>query len=537
MRGCRAKLRPNMVGYCKSNVAACAVAPCILALFLGTAAPRTNAAEARAGEKTAVSWAKAGQTIRCIVQPTFPDRRFNLTDFGAVGDGKTDCTEAFRSAVAECTRSGGGRIIVTAGTYLTGPIHLKSNVELHMTDGAEIVFRDNPEAYLPPVFVRVGGIELYNYSPLIYAINCTNIAITGRGRLNGNATNWWAWKSRETRDLFKMAAEGVPVEKRVFGTPDAAIRPSFVCLVNCTNVLLEDFTIGSGPNWTIHPLYCENVTVRRLTVSTYGPNNDGLDVDSCRNVLIEHCLFDTGDDCIVLKSGYNEDGWRVGRPTENVVVRHCTFRRGHGGIVIGSEMSGGISNVFAYDCQFEDTDRAIRIKSTRGRGGVVENIFTSNLVARNIKREVVILNMDYGPGGSADSSGKPPAYRNMQFENVVCTGAPVAIAIRGLPDSPVQHVRFANFTVASTTGVVASHAASLVFDRVQLTCAKGPLFELTETSEITIRESHAPPGIDVFLKLNGSNSRDVRVESCNLDNAKNKVRTADGASVTAVRFR
>ena len=537
MCGCGGKFKPIMGRYSKSNVAARAVARCIFALFLAETAPGTNAAQVRPNHGTAVSWANAAQIIGRIVQPTFRDRRFNLADFGAVGDGKTDCTRAFHDALAKCAESGGGSVIVTAGRYLTGPIHLKSNVKLHMTDGAEIVFKDDPEAYLPPVFVRVGGIELYNYSPLIYAINCTNIAITGPGRLNGNATNWWAWRNRETRDFRKMAAEGVPVEKRVFGTPDAAIRPSFVCLVNCTNVLLEDFTIGSGPNWTIHPLYCENVTVRRLTVSTHGPNNDGLDVDSCSNVLIEHCLFDTGDDCIVLKSGYNEDGWRVGRPTENVVVRYCTFKRGHGGIVIGSEMSGGVSNVFAYDCQFDGTDRAIRIKSTRGRGGVVENIFASNLVALNMKREVVILNMDYAPGDSAGAPGKPPAYRNMQFENVICTGAPVAIAIRGLPDSPIQHVRFANFTVAATTGVVATHAANLVFDRVQLTCTKGPMFELTDTSEITIRESHAPPGTELFLKLNGSNSRHVRVESCNLDNAKNKVVTADGASATAVQFR
>ncbi len=522
----------------KSKIAACAVALGVFKLLFGTPTiASTNKTEIKPDIKTAGPWAQCEQILARIVQPTFPNRRFNLPDFGAVGDGKTDCTSAFCNAIAKCAKSGGGRVIVPAGKYFTGPIHLRSNVELHLQDGAEVIFNDKPAAYLPPVFVRVGGIELYNYSPLVYAHSCTNIAITGPGRLNGNATNWWTWKGRETRDFFKMAAEGVAVGKRVFGTPEAAIRPSFVCFVACTNVLLEDFSVGSGPNWTIHPVYCENITVRRLTVSTYGPNNDGFDIDSCKDVLIEHCLFDTGDDCVVLKSGYNEDGWRVARPTENVIVRNCTFKRGHGGVVIGSEMSGDVRNVFAYDCTFEDTDRAIRIKSTRGRGGVVENIFARNFTAKNMKRELVILNMDYGSGNSASNAGKPPVYRNMQFENFVCTGAPVAILIRGLADSPIQHIRFVNFMVTSTSGVVARHAMNLTFDRLQLACTKSPMFDLTETSEITIHKSHSPPGTEVFLRLSGQNSRNVQINSCDLAQAKTKLVVAEGASPDAVTFR
>lgn len=358
---------------------------------------------------TSVAWADASGTettdpiapIRApfampqLERPAFPARVVDVRAHGAVAGGAVKNTQAFAAAIAACAAAGGGRVLVPAGQWLTGPVHLRSNIELHLAEGAEIVFSDRFEDYLPVVLVRAGGIELYNYSPFIYARDCTNVAITGPGRLNGNARAWWAWKSRERRDLHQLAPRGVPVEQRVFGTPADGIRPNFVVLMNCRNVLLEGFTIGSGANWTLHPVYCENVIVRRVHVLTDGPNNDGIDPDSCRNVLIEHCEFDTGDDCVVLKSGYNEDGWRVGRPMENLVMRWCTARRGHGGLAIGSEMSGGVRNVYVHDCDFAGTDRALRIKSRRGRGGVVENIWAENLRVQDLKHEVVVMNMNY----------------------------------------------------------------------------------------------------------------------------------------------
>jgi polygalacturonase len=237
--------------------------------------------------------------------------------------------------------------------------------------------------------------------------------------------------------------------------------------VSCTNILLEDFTIGSGPNWTIHPIYCLNTTIRGVKVITDGPNNDGIDPDSCRDMLIENCTFDTGDDCVVLKSGYNEDGWRVGRPTENVIMRNCFSKRGHGGLVIGSEMSGSVWNVFMEDCQFEGTDRAIRIKSRADRGGVVENIYARNLKVKNMQREVVILNMDYSSDRQKITKTKPPIFRKMQFENITGDGAPTAILIQGMADSPIENIRFVNLTIKSTKGVVANFAKGLVFDNVQ----------------------------------------------------------------------
>jgi polygalacturonase len=297
---------------------------------------------------------------------------------------------------------------------------------------------------------------------------------------------------------------------------------------------MEDFTIGSGPNWTIHPIYCENITIRRVNVDTDGPNNDGIDPDSCRDMLIEHCTFSTGDDCVVLKSGYNQDGWRVGRPTENVIMRHCYSKRGHGGLVIGSEMSGSVSNVFMEDCQFEGTDRAIRIKSRADRGGVVENVFARNLTVKNMQREVVILNMDYSSDRQALLKETPPTFRNMRFENITGEGAPTAILIQGMASSPIRDIQFVNTTIKSTKGVVANYAQGLTFENVQITPAKSPVFDFSNASAVTIDKSVAPAGTDVFLKLAGTNSGGIRIEASNLSGAKHPFVIGEGVTTNAV---
>jgi len=492
---------------------------------------------ATADNVTSDGWSQMPEILKRIVPPKFSAREFNITRFGAVADGKTSCTKVFAEAIANCAKAGGGMVVVPPGKYLTGPIHLRSGVNLHLAEGAEIIFSDNFEDYLPVVLVRVGGIELYNYSPLIYARDCKNIAVTGKGKLNGNAKKWWDWKTKETRVGFEMGAKGVPVEQRIFGKPEHAIRPSFLSFVGCTNILLEDFTIGSGPNWTIHPIYCQNTTIRGVKVITDGPNNDGIDPDSCRDMLIENCTFDTGDDCVVLKSGYNEDGWRVGRPTENVIMRNCFSKRGHGGLVIGSEMSGDVRNVFMENCEFEGTDRAIRIKSRQDRGGVVEKIYARNLKVKNMQREVAILNMDYGSDRNKPIASKPPVFRNMQFENITGDGAPTAILIQGLDDSPIENIRFVNMTVKSTKGVVVNYAKGLIFDNVQVTPVGGPVFKFTDAADIVVKSSVAPKGTKVFLQLNGTGSHGVTLESCDLSQAAKGFVVDAGVSPEEVRIK
>ena len=471
-----------------------------------------------------------------MVRPVFPDIIVDIRDHGAVPDGKTYNTNAFADAIKACSDAGGGRVLVPSGKWFTGPIHLASNIELHLSEGAEIIFSDRCEDYLPVVLVRVGGIEIYNYSPLIYARDCENIAITGSGKLNGNAKEWWEMKGKETGNFFEMAAKGVPVTERVFGTREAGIRPSFLCLFNCKNVLLEGFTIGSGPNWTVHPIYCDNVIIRYVNVNTDGPNNDGIDPDSCTNVLIEHCLFDTGDDCVVLKSGYNEDGWRVGRPTENVVMRYCSSKRGHGGLVVGSEMSGDVRNVYMHDCHFEGTDRAIRIKSKRGRGGIVENIWARDLKLKNMQREAVILNMVYGADRNKVSNEKAPKFKDIHINNLTCQGAPAAIIIRALEDSPVENVSFENVCISSKKGVICENVKGLVFEAVSIKPEKGPAYQITNGSDLLISNNKVSEGTDVFLELKGENTSHIIIRDTDISKAALAVGVKDGASKAEIKF-
>ena len=457
-------------------------------------------AAAAAAASTPASW--GGDPIAPIMapfpmppltRPQFPARVVDIRDHGAVPGGVTKNTDALAAAITACADAGGGRVLVPAGQWLTGPVHLRSTIELHLAEGAELVFSDQFEDYLPVVLVRVGGVELYNYSPFIYARDCTDVAITGPGRLNGNSRAWWDWKTKETKAFFEMAARGVPVERRVFGTPEAAIRPNFVVFYHCRNVLMEGFTIGGGPNWTIHPVYCENLIIRRVHVLTEGPNNDGIDPDSCRNVLIEHCVFDTGDDCVVLKSGYNEDGWRVARPTENVVMRWCSSRRGHGGIVIGSEMSGDVRNVYVHDCEFDGTDRAVRIKSRRDRGGVVENVHAEHLRVRNMQQDVVIMNMDYTADRNQPVAKKPPVFRDIHIKDVTAEGSPIAIRLTGLDDSPIENISFENMTITSTQGVKLSHVRNVTFKNVRVKPTTGSIFELTDALGVLVDGVPAGP--------------------------------------------
>jgi len=505
-----------------------------LAVFC-TNLPARSAPEANAWGGDPIAPIQAPFPMPRLERPTFPDRAVSIRDHGAVPDGATKNTAAFAAAIKACAEAGGGRVLVPAGRWLTGPIHLRSNIELHLAQDAEVIFSDLPAEYLPVVLVRVGGIELYNYSPFIYARDCVNVAVTGPGKLNGNAGAWWPWQKRETKEIFQLAPKGVPVDQRIFGTPEAAIRPNFVVLWNCRNVLLEGFTIGGGANWTIHPVYCEDVIIRRVNVITDGPNNDGIDPDSCRNVLIEHCVFDTGDDCVVLKSGYNEDGWRVARPMENLVMRWCSSRRGHGGLVIGSEMSGDVRNVYVHDCEFEGTDRAVRIKSRRGRGGVVENVWAENLRVKDMQYEVVIMNMDYSADRNQAANEKAPLFRNFHFKNITADGAPVAIRLTGLEDSPIQEITFEDITIASTRGVLAENVQGLRFERVGITPAQGPAFALTNARDVVIRGGQAPAGATTFLSVEGAGSQGIVVEGTDLSQLKQAVKTGAGVSPGAVQ--
>ena len=456
-----------------------------------------------------------------LTRPSIPDREFDIRDFGAQSGGVFDNTQSIRAAIEAVRLAGGGIVVIPPGKWGTGPIHFISDMELHLAEGSELIFSDDPEDYLPVVKVRSGGNELYNYSPLIYGYGCENVAITGPGKLNGNAERWWEWAHRETRDHFFAEANGVPVEARIYGTPEAAIRPSFVVFMDCRNVLMEGFTIGGGPNWTLHPIYCENIIIRRVHVLTDGPNNDGIDPDSTRNLLVEHCIFDTGDDCMVIKSGYNEDGWRVAKPSENIVMRWCSSQRGHGGLVIGSEMSGDVRNVYMHDCEFAGTDRAVRIKSKRGRGGMVENVWVENIKVKDMQYEVVRFNMQYGADKNKLTNDKPPVFRNFHIRNIEADGAPCAIWIAGLEDSPIENLFFENLNIRSDKGVLSDFGKNLSFKNIHMTTEEGAVFELSNTVGLTVEGAVTTEACtSPYLHIKDAATSGITIEKSDLQHSK-----------------
>lgn len=403
---------------------------------------------AAAQEVVAPPWGMLDEILARITPPTFPARDFPITDFGADEGGQADCKDAFAKAIAACHDSGGGRVIVPAGKWFTaGPIHLKSNVNLHVADGARVLFSTKPADYLPVVFTRFEGTEVMNYSPLIYAIDQENVAVTGGGTLDGQASNnnWWTWKrqggDQDIAKLVAMAEEGVPAAERKFGE-GFHLRPNFLQPYRCKNVLIEGVTILGSPMWEIHPVLCENVTVRGVTVDTHGPNNDGCNPESCRDVLIENCTFDTGDDCIAIKSGRNADGRRLARPSENIIVRGCTMRDGHGGVTLGSEMSGGIRNVFVEDCSMSspNLDRAIRLKSNMRRGGFLENMFVRNIDVGEVKEAVLHIDLRY----FNETGEHKPTVRNIYLENVSSKKSRHPLFLLGIEQAPMENIILTN---------------------------------------------------------------------------------------------
>jgi unsaturated rhamnogalacturonyl hydrolase len=456
-------------------------------LLLGTLALHPHATAQRragsnqrpraAGPQRAAGWDVVPSILARIRPPKFPARDFPVTDFGARAGGEFDNTDAIRKAVEACNRAGGGRVVVPFGVFLTGAIHLKSNVNLHVSEGATLKFSPDPAKYLPLVFTRFEGTELMNYSPLIYAFEQQNIAVTGRGTLDGGASdeNWWKWARRgpggarslahaDTQRLREMADKGVPVSRRVFG-PGHYLRPPFIQTYRSRNILIEGVTIINSPFWEVHPVLSQNVTVRGLRIRTHGPNNDGCDPESSKDVLIEDCVFDTGDDCIAIKSGRDEDGRRLSVPSENIVVRNCTMKDGHGGVVIGSEISGGVRNVFVEDCKMDspNLDRALRFKSNARRGGVMENVFMRNVEVGRVAEAVLTIDLVY----ANEQGPHRPVVRNVHIENVTSRSSPRVMWVVGFPGVTIDGIHFRNCTFRGVeTAEVLNHAGSFSFENV-----------------------------------------------------------------------
>lgn len=435
---------------------------------------------------TADPWDRAATIARTVRPPRFPARSFAIPDFGARGDGATLNTDAIARAIAACVAAGGGRVLVPAGDFLTGAVHLQSNVELHLAEGATLRFSTDP-AHYPMVFTRWEGIELINYSPLVYAYKARNVAITGRGTLDGqgSAEHWWHWKGpwggtvpygwREAMPdqrpararLFQMAEDGVPVEKRVFG-PGSYLRPPFIQPYLCENVLIEGVRIRRSPFWNVHPVLCRNVIVRGIDIMGHGPNNDGIDPESVDMMLIEDCVFDTGDDCIAVNSGRNADGRRLAVPSQNILIRNCRMKEGHGGVVVGSQISGGARWVFAENCLMDSPNLwyAIRFKNNALRGGLLENFHYRDISVGQVSRAAVTCDFNYEEGANGRFV---PRLRNVVIERLRAKQAVRVLDSQGLPGAPVTGItlRDCSFDGVTQPSIV-RHTEGLVLEKVRV---------------------------------------------------------------------
>jgi polygalacturonase len=418
-----------------------------------------------------------------IKPPKFKNKDYLITKYGAVADGKTLATEAFRKAIEECSKAGGGRVVVPKGEFLTGAIHLKSNVNLYLEKDATVKFSMNRQDYLPVVHTRWEGMELMHLSPFIYAYEQTNIAVTGEGTLDGQGKSFfWKWhgnpryggnpdvlSQKEARArLYEMMDKGVPVEQRIFGGEKDYLRPQFIQPYKCKNVLIEGVKIVDSPMWEIHPVLCENVTVRKVWISSHGPNNDGCDPESCKDVLIEDCYFDTGDDCIAIKSGRNDDGRRINVATENVIVRGCTMKDGHGGITIGSEISGGVRNVFGENCQMDspNLDHALRVKNNASRGGYLENFYFRNITIGQVAHAIITIDFNYEEGAKGKYT---PVMKNFVADNIKSGKSEYVMDAQGFENAPIYGIQIKNSTFDNVAkGIMAVNLKDTKIENVRV---------------------------------------------------------------------
>ena len=387
---------------------------------------------------------------------TFPNKEFSITKYGAQKGSNHLNTLAFAKAIEACHRAGGGRVVVPAGEWFTGPIHLKSHVNLFLEEGAVVRFSDNPNDYLPAVMTSWEGLECYNYSPLIYAFECENVGISGKGTLAPVMGTWRTWFKRPEahlnalRQLYSMGSTDVPVEQRQMARGENHLRPHLIHFNRCKNILLEDFHIRQSPFWTIHLYLCNSGVVRHLDVQAHGHNNDGIDLVMSRNFLIENCKFDQGDDAVVIKAGRNQDAWRLNTPSENIVVRDCDILNGHTLLGIGSEISGGVRNIYMTRCKApQNVHRLFFLKTNHRRGRFIENIYLEDIEAGDMLRtfevdtEVLYQWKDLVPTYET----RITRIDGIHVKNIHCQSADAIYELKGDARLPIRNVFVENVKV------------------------------------------------------------------------------------------
>ncbi|HET6722663.1 MAG TPA: glycoside hydrolase family 28 protein, partial [Chitinophagaceae bacterium] len=521
-------------------------------------------------------------TLPVVSIPKFKKDTLVIKKFGAVADGHFLNTKAINDAITALNKKGGGVVLIPPGLWLTGPIIIKSNINLHLTTGATLLFTGDKNEY-PLIKANWEGLpQIRNQSP-ISATDAINIAITGKGIIDGNGDVWRMVKKdklNETQWKKLVASGGVlsqdkktwyPSEKSFKGSQlqnpgvisaekDEAfyqsvkdfLRPNLLLLTNCKNILLEGVIFQNSPAWCLHPLMCEQLTVRDITVKNpwYAQNGDGIDIESCKNVLIENSVFDVGDDALCIKSGRDAEGRKRGMPTENVTIRNCTVYAAHGGFVIGSEMSGGAKNIYVNNCTFIGTDIGLRFKTTRGRGGVVENIFIKDIYMKDIPGEAILFDMYYAAKDPIPLAGEKrelpkvefktvdettPVFKNFHISNVYCNGADKAIFIRGLPEMHVKNIVLENMVLQAKKGIDIQEATNITFRNINVISAEtDPVIDIVQSDKLVFDNIKYKNAAELLFRISGERSSSINIKNTDASKAKEKITYELGASDKSV---
>jgi Glycosyl hydrolases family 28 len=515
-----------------------------------------------------------------IAAPVFPNYMVSITDFGGIGDGVTLNTQAFAKAMDALTAKGGGTLLVPAGVWFTGPIVLKSNINLHLTDRAIILFSPDKSLY-PIIETSFEGLDTRRCQSPIWAKGQINIAITGNGAIDGNGQYWRAlkkdkvtdrqWKDATSRGgVFKRPDYWVPSAQFLHGDTISDmnipknlntdtewesirdfLRPVMISIQSCKNVLLQGVIFQNSPAWNLHPLMCENIIIDGIQARNppYSQNGDALDLESCKNALIINSTFDAGDDGICIKSGKDEDGRKRAFPCENVIVDNCTVFRGHGGFVVGSEMSGGVKNISVSNCQFLGTDVGLRFKSKRGRGGVVENIYISNISMFDISTEPLLFDLYYGGKSAVETledgtvvktpdvlpalDETTPVFRNIYVKNLTCSGANKAMFFNGLPEKNIENINIENITVHSRLGAELVESDNINLKNITIIADKGPALLLKNVKNVTVYGFKTDDKQAQVFEVAGNKTQNISIKS---GYGKEKLTTGKEVKKSAVKI-
>jgi len=509
-----------------------------------------------------------------VIEPVFPDYTVSIRDYGAISDGQTLNTAAFSSAIAAVSEKGGGRVVIPRGVWLTGPIVLKSNINLHAETGALVIFSKNKDLY-PLVESAYEGLNTVRCLSPISGKDLENIAFTGEGIYDGSGDAWRHVKRFKMTDSqwkkllvsggftnekgnvwypsesFKRGAEGDGNEDSE--TIKDFLRPVMVSLVRCKNVLLDGPVFQNSPAWCIHPLMCENLTIRNIDVRNpwYSQNGDGLDIESCKNSLVYDCTFDVGDDAICIKSGKDKYGRDRGIPTENIVVKNCVVYHGHGGVTVGSEMSGGVRNMHVSDCTFIGTDVGLRFKSQRGRGGVVEKIFISNIDMVDIPTNAISFNLYYGGLSVSEMlaqqgddkqeleipavSEETPQFRDITIKDITCKGALQAIYLQGLPEMNLENVHLENLTMEAENGLLCMDADGITIKGLDLITKKYPAITFHNSKNVSVEGLDLPDSDQTMISVNGEKTENIEIDYDSKSGLDNIMKLGKEVSTNAVR--